>query len=521
MRLAARLESPVKLSGRALRSRVRDLGFDSAQAAVLEEITPGAAIRFVAGGGSLRDFFERVESAGRRLAKWNIDPVRIVSAMRLHGEFDGLDRDGSAQVVDQLQFAIILSLNAAYSYVREAENEVLFNLLRSTGGSTDLYSVMRRFAESMTTFFDAAAGHVFLLDNQGTSWELKASTPAAVSRDAAPSVPVLASVKRKLSKPLEFSIEKSAAPLLLDSGWARRWPYCWSLPLSARGVLSGVLQLAFSDRRQITPRDFELHSVAAEQTLAAAERTQLIQNIAAREQRMFDLARRMLQVEEIERRRISRELHDDAGQSLVVIRLQMEMIEQSMPPDAAEWRERLAEARDITETTILHMRRLIAELSPAVLEQLGLAAGLRQLVNRFRQSYACRVRLHIGRLPQLPSDFQLVVYRLAQECLKNISQHSEAEIVNISVSAADRVLRLHVEDDGIGFHIEEGLGRKHCFGLLGMRERVTLLGGICQIRTTPQDGDSKLRAKKSGTEIDIRLPIPVNSPSTVVQDVVR
>jgi signal transduction histidine kinase len=199
----------------------------------------------------------------------------------------------------------------------------------------------------------------------------------------------------------------------------------------------------------------------------------------------------------------------------------MEMIEQSMPPDAAEWRERLAEARDITETTILHMRRLIADLSPAVLEQLGLAAGLRQLVNRFRQTCSCRVKLYIGKLPKLAPDFQIVVYRLAQECLKNISQHSAAKNVNISVSSTDRVLRLRVEDDGVGFNVQEGLSRKQCFGLLGMRERVALLGGSCHIRTTPQNGDSKLRAQNSGTDIDIQLPIPANSPSTSEQDVVR
>ena len=100
-------------------------------------------------------------------------------------------------------------------------------------------------------------------------------------------------------------------------------------------------------------------------------------------------------VEENERKRISRELHDEAGQSLVVIRLQMEMIEQSLPPGSEE-RERLGEARDITEKTILDIRRLISDLSPAVLEQLGLGAALRQLVKRFSTRYPCRVRLDVG-----------------------------------------------------------------------------------------------------------------------------
>jgi signal transduction histidine kinase len=150
-----------------------------------------------------------------------------------------------------------------------------------------------------------------------------------------------------------------------------------------------------------------------------------------------------------------------------------------------------------------------------------LAAGLRQLVNRFRQAYPCRVKLYIGKLPSSAGDFQIVVYRLAQECLKNISQHSSANNVNISVSSSDRVLRLHVGDDGVGFLVHEGLGRKDCFGLVGMRERVALLGGICHIRSTPRNGESKLRAKNPGTEIDIQLPIPTNIPSAAVQGVVR
>src|ERR1700680_5223960 len=102
----------------------------------------------------------------------------------------------------------------------------------------------------------------------------------------------------------------------------------------------------------------------------------------------------MRYVEEMERRRISGELHDEAGQSLLCIRLQMELSEQSLP-EKGEWREKLRDARDLTERTILEMRRLIAALSPAVLEQLGLGAALRQLVKRVRgvPPVALRARL--------------------------------------------------------------------------------------------------------------------------------
>ena len=108
----------------------------------------------------------------------------------------------------------------------------------------------------------------------------------------------------------------------------------------------------------------------------------------------------------------------------------------------------------------------------------------------------------------MDANFQVVIYRLAQECFSNISQHSEATTVNISITAADRVLRLNIEDDGIGFDVETALGRKDCFGLVGIRERVAVLGGSVSIYSTRKEGSKSSHRKKSGTVIEIELPIP-------------
>jgi signal transduction histidine kinase len=233
----------------------------------------------------------------------------------------------------------------------------------------------------------------------------------------------------------------------------------------------------------------------------------LLEEITQREEQLSKLAIRMLMVEENERRRISRELHDDTGQSLVVIRLQMELIEQLLPQGSEE-RERLAEARDITEKSILAIRRLISDLSPAVLEQLGLGAALRQLVNRFRMRFPCQVDLVVEQLPPLDANFELVLYRLAQECLDNIAQHSQATTVNILVSTADGVLRLHVEDNGNGFDVEHSVERADSFGLIGIRERVAVLGGSVEFISTRKEGQSTRGKKKTGTVVRIELPIP-------------
>jgi len=123
----------------------------------------------------------------------------------------------------------------------------------------------------------------------------------------------------------------------------------------------------------------ELLAAAAERCLMAAEKARLVEDLAQREEQVRRLAEHMLHVEEIERRRISRELHDEAGQSLLCIRLQMSCWSRT-PEEEGEWKAKLRDTRDLTERTILEMRRLISALSPAVLEQLGLGAALRQLV---------------------------------------------------------------------------------------------------------------------------------------------
>ena len=163
--------------------------------------------------------------------------------------------------------------------------------------------------------------------------------------------------------------------LRFDSPGTDRFACCWSIPLAADGRTAGVMQFGFSKPYEWLPREQELLAAAAERCLMAAEKQRLMEDLAQREEQVRRLAEHMLHVEEMERRRISRELHDEAGQSLLCIRLQMELIEQALPESEGEWRTKLREARDLTERTILEMRRLIAALSPAVLEQLGLGRG--------------------------------------------------------------------------------------------------------------------------------------------------
>lgn len=227
-----------------------------------------------------------------------------------------------------------------------------------------------------------------------------------------------------------------------------------------------------------------------------------------REQQLRRLAGHTFQVLEAERRRIGRLLHDDAAQSLAIIRLQLELIESSIPSPDPELQERLAEARAVAEKAVASVRQLISELSPAILEKLGLTAAIRQLVKNFQRTHESHIALDIGPLPQINFDLGILAYRSLQECLSNISRHSSAKNVNITVYSADAVLKLQVEDDGVGFDAEEAIGRTSCYGLLGIREQITLLGGTVEIQSTRDGGQILLHAKKPSTIIKILLPIP-------------
>jgi signal transduction histidine kinase len=232
--------------------------------------------------------------------------------------------------------------------------------------------------------------------------------------------------------------------------------------------------------------------------LLAAEKARLVQDLAAREEQLRQLGEHLWQVEEEERRRISRELHDEAGQSMLFIRLQLELLEQAVPDSLDPIRVKLAEVKDVTEKTIVEIRRVIAALSPSVLDQLGLAAALRQLTSRFRRVYPAKVRLYLSpRLGRLPRQAEIITYRLVQECCNNIAKHSSASTVNLHLGSTDSTLELRVDDDGVGFDVEAALAKRNSFGLSGMRERVVLLGGSFQIRSRPG----------RGTRIHVVLPL--------------
>jgi signal transduction histidine kinase len=479
---------------------MRKLGFSPLQRQALVRITLGATLNLLTGRQPLNAFFEHIEYNGRRLAKLNLRRGAVVDALQSYTRlaapiFERLAEEEGAilrWVSEQLSFSTILTLNNAFYQVRETETEAFYELFQAELESGGQRQLLERSLVTLARYCQADAGRLFLFDRERDVWLTLASAGPAPP----PPSDSLAGLER-LSLPRYIARGGRFERLLLDSSWRGVYPSAWSIPLFSGDNMVGAMQFAFRKKYEWMPRELQLLTGAAERFLLAGEKLRLAEDLAAREAQVRQLASSMLEVEERERSRISREMHDGAGQLLLYLRLQLDQIERRIPEPLAELRGELAEARDLIGRTVLEIRRLISDLSPSVLEQLGLGAAVRQLVNRFRDLHGIEAHLDLPRLAPLPRQTEVIVYRLVQECCSNAARHSSASHVNISFSSADGILTLVVEDDGVGFEVEQAFAQPGSFGLAGMRERVALIGGRFQVDSRPG----------SGAKVTIELPV--------------
>lgn len=506
-RLAGQLTPYAPKLQRAFQQRLAEAGLSAEHRESLLAITAVAVCEILSTGGGLDDFLEQVEYRGRRLAKLGLTPVEVVSALK---EFEAVmrgvakDRFGAdwpmlTWVHSQLHFLVVVTLNNAFYQVREAESHAFYELFRVEVESRSVDELLPRMLSALVAYTQADGGQLWLQEGDTDRWTLAAATPGAGTVEAMEVTGKRAALLRQPAS-IALPAKGKLAEVAMDEGWAAGYRTCWSVPLAGEGSLRGVLQFGFKKPYSWLPRERELLMAAAERCWLATEKAQLAHDLALREEQVRQLAEHMVEVEESERKRISRELHDEAGQSLLCVRLQLEMLEQAALTLEPDHRQRLTEARDLVEHTIVEIRRLIAALSPAILDQMGLAAALRQLVHRFRRLHPnTNVRISLPRRLEMPKRVEILVYRLIQEVFNNIGKYSLARNVNLSMDSADGVLRTHVEDDGVGFDVEEAFSRRDTFGLSGMRERVALLGGTLIVKSRQRTRQDGLDAKPDGS----------------------
>jgi two-component system sensor histidine kinase UhpB len=199
--------------------------------------------------------------------------------------------------------------------------------------------------------------------------------------------------------------------------------------------------------------------------------------------------RRVLAAQEAERVAIARDLHDEVGQLLTGVLLQLGSIEGAAP----EYGDELDVAKSAVRRALDEVRRISGELRPEMLEHLGLVSALTELTTTFGRVSGIRIERRFDReLPKLDPDTELAVYRIAQESLTNVARHAQATRVTISLERGTDSVVLGVIDDGRGF---DGPPEEHG-GLRSMRERAVLIDGALAIKPTPDGG------------VEVRLEVP-------------
>jgi len=200
------------------------------------------------------------------------------------------------------------------------------------------------------------------------------------------------------------------------------------------------------------------------------------------------LARRLVEIQETERTAIAREIHDQAGQDLSALILGLGVI-QKEAGELEAIATHAAELQQIADGTMDGLHRLAMRLHPTSLDRAGLAGALAQHIETFRQHYPLDVEMVLLGLEneRLPGEVEITVYRVVQESLTNVVRHARARKVGVIVERQGDRVKAIIEDDGLGFDVEEAL-RCGRLGLLGMRERVEMLNGHFAIESAPGKG---------------------------------
>jgi PAS domain S-box-containing protein len=269
-------------------------------------------------------------------------------------------------------------------------------------------------------------------------------------------------------------------------------------PIQSRNRTIGTVSCVSLDLGVFSDEDERLITILASQAAMAIENAQLFDSqrrartVAEHQrERLRELTQRIVTTQEEERLRISRELHDEAGQALTSLKISLDLIRVGLPPEQEALRARLASVASLADETMETLRTLAHDLRPPGLDAFGLNVALEGLCYDFSTRTELEVVYRGLELPELSTTVALSIYRLVQEALTNIAKHAAASRVAITVTREDEQLCVEVADNGQGFVQDvdtERPRRRGGIGLVSMRERAELLGGTLEIDTSPGQG---------------------------------
>lgn len=272
-----------------------------------------------------------------------------------------------------------------------------------------------------------------------------------------------------------------------------------AIPLLAGEQIVGVCMVEHFCPGFFTDDRVHWATVLTSQAAVAIQNAWLYEQVRDGREQMQALSRRLVEVQEYERRYISRELHDEAGQALASLMIGLRHLEHdSADPEAVISHSR--ELKQIADTVIENLHRLAVDLRPAALDHLGLAAALRQHAELISYKHKLAIQFEtIGSIDRLSNETETAIYRIVQESLTNVVRHAQASRVDVLLERRSEQFIVVIEDNGVGFDTQKSKGTQ--VGILGMTERAEMLGGKLTVESTPG----------KGTTVILEVPCPFES----------
>jgi len=376
---------------------------------------------------------------------------------------------------------------------RNRELQALYGLASALARTMSVEEILAVMVEHVTGVLSAEGVAAVLLDGED----------GILARGAAHGIakaPWAEAQGTKLANdPLLGAARAASSPLVLTGTEVQARGGVWG-QAGATGVVAvpvgqqliGALIVLCTPEQASLTANVSLLSAVAQQMNVAMERERLLGEMARARTQLRQLAAQVVQTQEEERRRIARELHDEVGQALTGLKLNLAVLEGALPAQSTDLHEQLAGIRDLLESTMEEIRGLALELRPAALDDLGLVPALRGHVNGFVKRTGLDVASDLDEtIGRLPERMETALYRIIQEAMTNIVRHAAARHVQVTLRADGDEVYARVADDGQGFDPAQRLkaaiaeGR---MGLLGIQERVALLCGRVSITAAPGEG---------------------------------
>jgi signal transduction histidine kinase len=278
-------------------------------------------------------------------------------------------------------------------------------------------------------------------------------------------------------------VEVEVVANLYDEG-GRPMIQCNIRDITARKLAEEMTQRNLKLQLEIARKERVAEGLQAQRN----EQSRILKQTRAQQRQLRDFSHRILYVQEDERKRISRELHDVIAQTLVGINVQLALLDRGVTASPATFRRQVSKTQLMVKKAVGIVHDFARELRPTMLDDLGLIPTLQAFMERFMADTGIRISLKASPFINRSASMVLtVLYRIAQEALTNVARHSKASHVEVTIEVLEKAIRMTIKDDGQGFQVtgKAGSRKKNRLGLIGMRERAEMIGGSFHVNSAP------------------------------------